>query len=67
MLQSPILRDFPGFSLPNSALTAQTVSVGARGHAVILTSAPVPGSPTPRELAWEFMGSFFGEETKNTA
>jgi hypothetical protein len=25
---------------------------------MFLTSAPVPGSPTPRELAWEFMGSF---------
>ncbi len=24
---------------------------------MFLTSAPVPGSPTPRELAWEFMGS----------
>jgi hypothetical protein len=34
---------------------------------MFLTSAPVPGSPTPRELAWEFMGSFFTEETKNMA
>ena len=32
---------------------------------MFLTSAPVPGSPTPRELAWEFMRSSFGERTKN--
>jgi|GEM_PF-5258891 len=34
---------------------------------MFLTSAPVPGYPMPRELAWEFMGSFFGEETQNMA
>ena len=31
---------------------------------MFLTTAPVLGSPTPRELAWEFMGSSFGERTK---